>query len=94
MKDFFRSYYTPNNLSLVIAGDFDPAEAKRLVEKYFGGIPGGPPLDRPTLWIPTLSGEKIVEATDRVPQERVYMTWPAPSSSETETPSSISSRSS
>jgi zinc protease len=78
VKDFFRTYYTPNNLSLVIAGDFDPAEAKRLVEKYFGGIPAGPPLDRPTLFIPTLSGEKIVEATDRVPQERVYMTWPAP----------------
>ncbi|MEO8431256.1 MAG: pitrilysin family protein [Acidobacteriota bacterium] len=78
VKDFFRTYYTPNNLSLVIAGDFDPAEAKRLIEKYFGGIPAGPPLDRPTRWIPTLSGEKIVEATDRVPQERVYMTWPAP----------------
>ena len=78
VKDFFRTFYTPNNLSLVIAGDFDPAEAKRLVEKYFGGIPAGPPLDRPTRWIPTLSGEKIVEATDRVPQDRVYMTWPAP----------------
>ncbi|HEY6049902.1 MAG TPA: pitrilysin family protein, partial [Thermoanaerobaculia bacterium] len=61
VKEFFRTYYTPNNLSLVIAGDFDPAEAKRLVEKYFAGIPAGPPLDRPTLWIPTLSGEKIVE---------------------------------
>ena len=78
VKEFFRTYYTPNNLSLVIAGDFDPAEAKRLVEKYFGPIPAGPPLDRPTLWIPTLTGEKIVEASDRVPQERVYMTWPVP----------------
>jgi len=78
VKDFFKQYYTPNNLSLVIAGDFDPAEAKRLVEKYFGGIPAGPPLDRPTLWIPTLDRERIIEATDRVPQERTYMTWPSP----------------
>ncbi len=78
VKDFFRTYYTPNNLSLVIAGDFDPAEAKRLVEKYFGPIPAGPPVDRPKLWIPTLQGEKIVEATDRVPQDRTYMTWPSP----------------
>ena len=78
VKDFFRTYYTPNNLSLVIAGDFDPAEAKRLVEKYFGGIPAGPPLDRPTLWIPTLDRERIIEATDRVPQDRTYMTWPSP----------------
>ena len=78
VTDFFKTYYTPNDLSLVIAGDFDPAEAKRLVEKYFGSIPAGPSLDRPTLWIPTLSGEKIIEATDRVPQDRVYMTWPTP----------------
>ena len=78
VKDFFRTYYTPNNLSLVIAGDFDPAEAKRLVEKYFGGIPAGPPLDRPTLWIPVLERERIIEATDRVPQDRTYMTWPSP----------------
>ncbi len=78
VTDFFKTYYTPNDLSLVIAGDFDPAEAKRLVEKYFGSIPAGPSLDRPTLWIPTLEGEKIIEATDRVPQDRVYMTWPTP----------------
>ena len=78
VKAFFKEYYTPNNLSLVIAGDFDPAEAKRLVEKYFGGIPAGPPLDRPRLWIPVLEGEKIVEAADRVPQDRVYMAWPSP----------------
>jgi zinc protease len=78
VTDFFKTYYTPNNLSLVIAGDFDPAEAKRLVEKYFGSIPPGPALDRPTLNMPTLAGEKIVEAADRVPQDRVYMVWPTP----------------
>jgi zinc protease len=78
VKEFFRSYYTPNNLSLVIAGDFDPAQAKQLVEKYFGGVPAGPPIDRPTRWIPSLQGEKIVEATDRVPLDRTYMTWPTP----------------
>ena len=78
VKEFFKQYYTPNNLSLVIAGDFDPAEAKRLVERYFGGLPAGPPLDRPALWIPTLDRERIIEATDRVPQDRVYMTWPTP----------------
>ena len=78
VQDFFKTWYTPNNLSLVIAGDFDPGQARRLVEKYFGGIPAGPPLDRPGRWIPALSGEKIVEATDRVPQERVYIVWPSP----------------
>ena len=78
VREFFRMYYTPNNLSLVIAGDFDSAEAKKLVEKYFGNIPAGQPLDRPSRFIPALAGEKVVEATDRVPQERVYMVWPSP----------------
>lgn len=78
VKDFFRTYYTPNNLSLAIAGDFDPAEAKRLVEKYFGGIPAGPALTQPPKWIPKLDGERIIEAKDRVPQERAYFTWPTP----------------
>ncbi|MCB1008096.1 MAG: insulinase family protein [Acidobacteria bacterium] len=78
VKEFFKTYYTPNNLSLVIAGDFDPAEAKRLVEKYFGSIPPGPALARPALWIPELAGEKVIEIADRVPQERVYLAWPSP----------------
>lgn len=78
VKEFFRTYYTPNNLSLMIAGDFDPAEAKRLVEKYFGPIPPGPALDRPARFVPALSGEKIVEVADRVPQERVYLAFPSP----------------
>ncbi|MBC7932040.1 MAG: insulinase family protein [Rubrivivax sp.] len=78
LKEFFKTYYAPNNLSLVIAGDFDPAEAKRLVEKYFAGIPPGPPLARPKRWVAKLEGEKLVEVKDRVPQERVYINWPTP----------------
>jgi zinc protease len=78
VKEFFRRYYTPNNLSLVIAGDFDPAEAKRLVEKYYGGLPPGPALERPRRWIPQLDGERLVEATDRVPAARTYLAWPVP----------------
>ena len=78
VKDFFKTYYTPNNLSLVIAGDFDPAEAKRLVEKYFGTIPPGPALERPAKGVPELDGEKIVEVSDRVPQERTYFAWHTP----------------
>jgi zinc protease len=78
VKDFFKTYYTPNNMSLVIAGDFDPAEAKRLVEKYFGTIPAGPALDRPVKGVSRLDGEKVVEVNDRVPQERTYFAWHVP----------------
>lgn len=41
VKDFFGQYYAPNNATLVLAGDFQPAEARQLVEQYFGGIPRG-----------------------------------------------------
>lgn len=76
VEEFFRTYYTPNNLTLTIAGDFDPAEAKQLVEKYFGGIAPGPALDRPARWVPKLDGQKVIEVADRVPQERTYIAWP------------------
>jgi zinc protease len=78
VKGFFRRYYTPNNLSIVIAGDFDPAEAKRLVEKYFGGLPPGPALERPRRWLPVLEGERVVEVADRVPAPRTYVAYIAP----------------
>jgi zinc protease len=76
VKEFFRTYYTPNNLSLVIAGDFDPAVAKQLVEKYFGSVPPGPALARPKVAPVTLAAGKTLEIADRVPQQRVYMVWP------------------
>ncbi|MFB3910399.1 MAG: M16 family metallopeptidase [Candidatus Eisenbacteria bacterium] len=78
VKEFFRTFYTPNNLSLVIAGDFDPVETRRLVEKYFGSIPPGPALERPRRWIPVLEGRRVVDVSDRVPQDRVFLGWPAP----------------
>jgi zinc protease len=78
IKDFFRTYYTPSNLSLVISGDFDPAEAKKLVEKYFAGIPPGPPLQHVKRLVPEVSGQTILEVKDRVSQDRSYMAWVTP----------------
>jgi zinc protease len=78
VKEFFRQYYSPNNLSLVVAGDFDPAEAKRLVQKYFGDIPPGPALDRPERWVEKLTTEKVIDVSDRVSLDRVYIGWPTP----------------
>ncbi|HEX7243380.1 MAG TPA: pitrilysin family protein [Longimicrobiaceae bacterium] len=44
VRDFFRTYYAPNNAVLTLCGDFDPAGARTLVERYFGPIPAGPPV--------------------------------------------------
>lgn len=41
VKSFYRRWYTPNNSTLVIAGDFDPVQARAWVQKYFGEIPRG-----------------------------------------------------
>ncbi len=78
VRDFFRTWYTPNNLSLVLAGDFDPVQAKRLIERYFGSIAPGPPLRRLARWVPDLRGDRILEVTDRVPYARLYFGWPSP----------------
>ena len=41
VKDFFETFYVPNNATLVVAGDIDVKETKKLIEKYFGSIPKG-----------------------------------------------------
>jgi zinc protease len=75
---FFRTYYVPNNASLVIAGDIDIESTKKLVEKWFAEIPRGkpvPPLSPPT---PVLDGVKRKTITDRVQLPRLYMGWHTP----------------
>ena len=74
---FFRTYYTPNNAVLTIAGEFDPDETRRLVERYFGPLRPGPPLKRPERYEIDLSTDRRVVVRDRVPQERLYLAWPA-----------------
>ncbi len=76
VKEFFRTYYTPNNASLCVTGDFDPAQVKRLVEKLFGTLPPGPPVSRLRRWVPEFSGEVALDIQDRVQLPRSYYVWP------------------
>ena len=78
VKGFFRRYYVPNNASLVIAGDFNPAEARRLVEKYFSPVPKGEAVGPVKAPQPALSKEMRVEMQDRVQLPRVYLVWHTP----------------
>ncbi len=75
VKDWFKTYYGPSNATLVVAGDVTPADVKARVEKYFGHIPPGPPLDRPVAWVAKRSGEQRVDMQDRVPQARIHLVW-------------------
>jgi predicted Zn-dependent peptidase len=57
-KNFYETYYVPNNAILSIAGDIDFAQAKKSIEKYFGGIPKGTkPINRPEVEEPALGAE-------------------------------------
>src|SRR4051812_18286312 len=78
VQQFFRQYYTPNNASLAIVGDFDPAAARKLVEKYFGGLKKGPDVPRITATTPPITAEKRVTVTDTVKLPRVYVSWLTP----------------
>ena len=78
VTEFFKMYYTPNNASIVIAGDFDPAQTKQLVEKYFGSIPPGPAVERITDWSPELAGPVQVTTEDDVELARAYFFWHTP----------------
>lgn len=78
VQEFFRMYYAPNNASLCVAGDIDPTKTKALIEKYFGTIPPGPPIDRMKTWLPRLDGVTRITAEDNVSLPRLYCVWPAP----------------
>jgi zinc protease len=76
-KNFFRTYYAPNNATLSIAGDFDPAVAKQLVERYFGSIPRGPAVNRRTTVPPVvIPSDKFLVLEDKVQLPRLFYTWP------------------
>ena len=78
VHEFFKTYYTPNNASLSIAGDINPEETKKLVEKYFGSIPPGPPVARLERWVPELETSIEVDMKDKVSLPRIYMSWHSP----------------
>jgi len=81
VEAFFRTYYAPNNAVLTLCGDFDPAEARDLIERYFGEIPRGPevpPLPGRTE-IPPLIGEEVRQRVEQdISLPRVYLAYRIP----------------
>ena len=77
---FFATYYTPDNAVLSIAGDFEPAEARRLVERHYGGIPRGgakPPLP-PMAVPPTFGAPRREVVEDEVMLPRIFVAMRSP----------------
>lgn len=78
VREFFHEYYTPNNATLAIAGDFDKDKIKALIEKYFGTIPQGPPIPKIATSTPAITSQRRATITDEVELPRVYFGWIIP----------------
>jgi zinc protease len=76
VKAFFRLYYAPNNATIAIVGDFDPAQAKTWITKYFGDLPQGKTVERPNIALAKLDANKRLVYEDRVQVPRLYIQWP------------------
>lgn len=79
VKAFARTYYRPNNATLVLAGDFDPREAKALVQKYFGSLKAGPKPPEVKVAMPEITKERRLVVTDRIELSRLNLAWHTPS---------------
>jgi len=68
-KDFFNKYYTPSNAVLVVTGDFEEADGKALVDKYFATIPSQKAEALPDISEPRQEAEKTVARVDKLAQK-------------------------
>ena len=78
VKDWFRSWYGPNNAVLVLAGDIDLATAKAKAMKYFGDIPATASVGKLPPMVEKRTTSSRGTMTDQVPQTRIYRTWNIP----------------
>ena len=77
VKQFFRTYYAPNNATMVIAGDFNRDSAVTWVNRYFGAIPRGPQMPaRPVVPPVAVARDTFLVLEDKVTLPRLYETWP------------------
>jgi zinc protease len=79
VKSFYRRWYAPANATLTLAGDFEIEDAKRLVQKWFGGFPKAPKPTSKTPETPVLTEVKRVEVSDSFAKLRqVNYVWHTP----------------
>ena len=78
VKNFFAAYYVPSNASVVVAGDFDPAQIKPLLDRLFGTLPRGSDVAHAAAQPVKLSAVKRQTMTDVVQYPRMYMVYHSP----------------
>ncbi len=78
VQEFFKRYYTPNNASLVVAGDIDLDRTQALVEKWFGEVRRGVTVEPIAPPAAILTQVKRQTLTDQVSLPRLYLAWLTP----------------
>ncbi len=78
VKDFFATWYVPNNASLVVAGDFDSAAIKPTIERYFGVLESRPLPERAHPAPATAPQKPDVALTDQVQFPQLNLVWHSP----------------
>lgn len=78
LQEFFNRFYVPNNATLVISGNFEPARTKELVRQYFGWIPEGKPIVRTSPTEPQQTQAKQVTVEESVPLPAVVVAFKLP----------------
>jgi zinc protease len=78
VRAFFKKHYAPQNAILVVAGAVTTAEARRLAEKWFGPIPGGPRYERQLPVEPRQTEPRFLEITADVPLNALYKVYHMP----------------
>jgi zinc protease len=77
VKAFHKKFYSPNNATLVVAGDINKEEVKAMVEKYFGEIPAGEQVEKRTPLAPSLSSTvKLYHEDNFAKAPRLTMVFP------------------
>ncbi len=75
VKKFFSKYYSPNNASLVVAGDFDLETTKKLISQYFEPIQSSSKIETVTTTDQKLKASPKIVHNDNVQLERLYLAW-------------------
>ena len=79
VRNFFRTYYAPNNAALVVTGNFEPAQTREWIEKYFGDIPPVPQPAKPDISEPRQTAERrLVKEDPKAPRPALAVAYHTP----------------
>lgn len=83
--EYFRTFYAPNNATLYLSGDFEPAQALKLIKKYYGGLAAGPSAPPVLDAEPEQKGERRAEVRHPAQAPSLMIAWRGPSSTDADT---------